>query len=319
VVLVMPGRIGVLVGVEDPSQAAIVRELLEQAHYRVVVVEDGMQALEAARTEEPDLVILGVTLPSLNGFEVCGRLRRDPDLGMLPVIMLTALNEPCHRIRAEQVGVNRFMAAPFDRHELLTTVRALVDRRERQRQLVPFPETARCLLTALEHRAPEVFRHSQRVARLSADVGRSLMLDEQQVQDLTMGALLHDIGKLGVDGDLEDAAGRWEHAVIGARMFGWLRHPELCAIVRSHHEHLDGTGGPDALADEDLPLPVRIVAVCNRFDRLTRGTSDERRCREALEALRTEAGAGLWDPEVAETLEEAVVRCERLDEAAASG
>jgi len=312
----MPGRYCVLVGVEDPCESAIVREVLEQAHYRVLVVDDGMQALVAARIEKPDLVILGVALPSLNGFEVCGRLRGDPDLDNLPVIMLTSLNEPCHRIRAEQVGANWFVAAPFDRYELLTTVRTLLERRERQTQLAPFQETVRCLLTALEHRSPEVLRHSRRVASLAANVGRSLFLDEKQVQELMMGALLHDIGMLGLDGNLEDAADRWDHAVIGSQMLCRFRRPDLCAVVRSHHEHLNGTGGPDALTEEDLSLPVRIVAVCNRFDWLTQGASDPQTRSKGLEALQTEVNAGLWDAEIAESLREVVGQFVLLHEAA---
>lgn len=315
----MPGRNCVLLAADDASHAAIVREVLEQAHYRVLVAGDGLQALEIAHAERPDLLILGVTLPSLNGFELCSRLRSDPELRTLPIIMLTSFNEPPYRIRAEQVGVSRFMAAPFDRHELLTTVRTLLDRRKWQAQLVPFQETVRCLLIALQHRAPEVFSHSQRVACLAGDVGRSLLLDEEQVQELVLGALLHDIGKLGLTGDGTDS---WEpvyHAVIGARMLCRFRGPTLCAVVRSHHEHLNGTGGPDGLAGEDLALPVRIVAICNRFDRLTGGTPGrQRKAREGLEALKIEVDAGLWDPRVAEHLREVVLRSARLSEAVAA-
>ena len=240
-------------------------------------------------------------------------------LRTLPIIMLTSFNEPPYRIRAEQVGVSRFMAAPFDRHELLTTVRTLLDRREvagpagplsGDRPLpvnCPSASCARGVLALAARRLPGRGRRPEpapgRGAGAGAGAGRAVARHWQA----------------GADRGRHNS---WEpvyHAVIGARMLCRFRRPTPCAVVRSHHEHLNGTGGPDGLAGEDLALPVRIVAICNRFDRLTGGTPGrQRKAREGLEALKIEVDAGLWDPRVAEHLREVVLRSARLSEAVAA-
>lgn len=308
----MPGQHKILIADEDLPSADLLREVLEQVHYQVLVAHDGVKALKLAKEERPDLAILAVMLPSLNGFEVCERLRNDPEFGKIPVIMLTILNEAHHRIRAHEAGANEFLTKPFDRPELFTKIRSLLGFQDEVAQGVSFEDVIECLLTGLEGRWPEAVSHARRVAQLAEQLGPLNGLDPNELKELAMGALLHDIGKLGLNqikspaGDDLEESGNWrKHTLLGDQMLSKLNHPPVQEITRSHHEHMDGSGFPDGLKGNQLSVQVRIVAVCNRFDHLTEGWIDnEERAKKAVAVLKEEAKAGRWDPRIVGQLEQ---------------
>ncbi len=160
------------------------------------------------------------------------------------------------------------------------------------------------LAAALDARDPYTAGHSQRVAELSVTVGRQLGLADHDLDTLRIGALLHDIGKIGVpDGVLrkpgrltnEEFAQIELHPTIGARILKPLRFlPEVVAIVELHHEQPDGSGYPHGLTGDAIPVMAAIVHVADAFDAITsaRAYRSGRPVADAIAELRRCAGAG---------------------------
>lgn len=318
----MPASHKILIAEDDLPSAELLREVLEQMHYQVLEANDGAAAVELAGKEHPDLAIVDVMLPFLNGFEVCDKIRRNPELTTLPIIMLTVLNEPHHRIRASQAGATDFLTKPFNRLELLAKVRSLLGLQDAMSQREHFQDVTYCLLTSLGSRSPEAAAHSKRVARIAEQLGRRCGIAPAELKDLYTGALLHDAGKLALDGALPiaseslspDALSIWQkHTVLGDLMFSRFSRPVVKAIIRSHHEQMDGTGFPDGLYGNQIPVPVRVVALCNRLDHLTGGRMEESAAlKAAVPKLTEEAAAGRWDTEILAELEELSKLCTQV-------
>ncbi|HHW41182.1 MAG TPA: response regulator [Syntrophomonadaceae bacterium] len=300
----------ILVIEDDPASAELLKEVLEQVNYRVIVAHDGRNGVKLANQELPDLAIVDVMLPTLNGFEVCEQIRSNQALMTLPIIVLTVFNEPQHRVRAIKAGATDFLNKPFDRLELLTRIRSLLDLKDEISKRELFQDVAYCLMTALNSRSPNVASHSRRVAKLVEQLGMRLSTPTNMISELVTGALLHDIGKLGlilspevVPEDLsEDERTIWkQHPLIGEKMFSRFHRPIVQKIIRSHHERVSGGGFPDSLAGPALEFPVRIVALCNRFDQISKGEPEN--WGEAIKTLQFETGQGYWDSNVLKELE----------------
>lgn len=300
----------VLVVDDDPSVRTMLKQVLEGQGMRVVTAEDGDAALEAVSAVGPDLVLLDVLMPKLNGFEVCRRLNADPDTRLIPVILLTGLDARSDRLAGIEAGADDFLSKPFDRPELLARVRSLL----RMKRYTDDLERAEAVLVALglavEERDPYTHGHCERLAAQSAALGRRLGLDPSGVTALERGGYLHDIGKitvpdaiLGKESSLTPAerAVMRGHPEAGERICQGLRslRPVL-PIIRHHHERLDGSGYPDGLTGREIPLSARILQVVDVYDALT----TERPYKpglpgdEALEIMRTEVKRGWWDGDI---------------------
>lgn len=300
----------ILIIEDNPTSAELLKEILEQSNYQVIIANDGKIGVELATREFPDLAIVDVMLPTLNGFEVCEQIRSNEALKTLPIIILTVLNEPQHLVRAIKAGATDFINKPFDRLELLARVHSLLEIKDEFSKRELFQDVVYCLMTALNSRCPNVAAHSKRVAKMVKQLGMRLSISTNMISELAIGALLHDIGKLGlilspdvIPEELsEDERNIWkQHPLIGEKMFSRFHRPLVQRIIRSHHERVSGEGFPDSLAGPTLDLPVRIVALCNRFDQISKG--DSNRWGEAIKTLQYEASQEYWDSSVLKELE----------------
>jgi len=293
-----------LVVEDDFATGELLKEILEQNDYQVVLRTDGVSALKAVDEQRFDLAMVDVMLPNLNGFQICERIRDDPRNELMPIIILTVLAESQHRIRALQAGATSFLNKPFDRMELLTQIHSLINLSRRVDQRERFDDVVGCLLTLLGLRSPELLAHGQRVAKLAEQLAYRLGLPMSVTAELKAGALLHDVGKLGHDGPWEGLAATGcgkspVHAEWGDRMFSHFHRPLARAIIRSHHEDGAGPGASGEPGDRQTRLAVEIVAVCNRFDHLLRaGSQRPAGLQDALALLEGEVKARGWDPEV---------------------
>jgi putative two-component system response regulator len=291
--------------------------VLEAAGYRVLAVADGEAGLTTVDAEQPDLVVLDIGLPGIDGLEVCARLRAEPRNATLPIIMLTARAQLDDLVSGLGAGADDYLAKPFRQPELLARIRAAL----RLRAALVRMETAHAVVAALanavEAKDPITEHHCQRLAFLSARLTDRLDLDHATAETIAYGALLHDVGKIGIPeailtkpGPLDEA--EWElmrrHPEIGERICRPLgAGAGFLPIIRHHHERWDGRGYPDRLAGEAIPLGARIVAVADAFDAMThdRHYRVARSVADALAEIHAAAG-NQFDPELARLFVEAI-------------
>jgi len=297
----------VLVVDDVPANRMLLRAFLAEVDCDVVFAENGIQALAVVQQEGPDVVLLDVQMPGLDGFAVCRQIKADPATRLLPVVMITALHSTKDRVDALEAGADDFMTKPVERVELVARVRSALRLSSMHDRLDSAERVIFALASAVEARDSYTEAHTQRVANASRELGAQVGLGPDDLDILYRGALLHDIGKIGVpDGILLKPGPLTEtelllmqqHPVIGERIARPLRSATVCLpIIRHHHERWDGEGYPDRLTGDDIPLMARIVAVCDSFDALVsdRPYRQGRSPRAAMQVL--EAGAGRqWDP-----------------------
>ncbi len=313
---------------EPRIRDALVR-VLESVGYRCQQAGSAGAALEVLEREAFPVVLSDIRMPGMDGVALLHQIRqRWPDTA---VLMLTAVAEVETAVACLQAGAFDYIPKPFQVDEVRARVaqalekrRLLLENRRYQEHLAEmveqqalrieelFLEGVQTLAHALEAKDAYTQGHSARVSAYAGRVARELAIAEADVQLIELGAELHDIGKIGVreavlhkPARLTDEEYRhiMEHTVIGARILSpLLKHaPQVLAVVRSHHERLDGRGLPDGLVGEQIPFPARVVAVADAFDAMTTGRPyrPPRTVRDALNELRMGVGTQ-WDRSVVE-------------------
>lgn len=287
------------------------------------LAEDGPTALDIVETDPPDLVLLDVQMPAMDGYEVCRRIKSMPHGRLLPVVMITALNHSDDRVAALEAGADDFMSKPVERAELVARVRSALRLKALYNTLDSAEQVIFSLAAAVE--AKDVFteRHTQRVGESARYLGRRIGLPEYALDALYRGGIIHDIGKIGVPdaillkpgplNEVETARMR-EHVAIGEAIVRPLKSAtNLLPIIRHHHERYDGRGYPDGLRGRQIPRLARIVSLCDAFDALVNDRPYRARLstEEAVAVLR--AGAGTqWDPEMVDILTSEIPSIQRL-------
>jgi putative two-component system response regulator len=302
----------VLVIDDQPQSLEAMREALYPLGFEVWQAVDGETGFLLARERQPDVILLDVMMPGIDGYEVCRRLKADEETRLLPVVFFTGLDSRQARLRGLEVGATDFLSKPFDLVELEVRVRNLVHFRRLTQDLDDAEKMLFAVARAIEARDEGTGEHCDRLSQLAAHLGEHVGMDPEAVKALRRAGYLHDIGKIAVPDAVLLKPGRlnqseWHimqtHVEIGVKICAPLRtlRPVL-PIIRHHHEHGDGTGYPDALKDNAIPLLARVFQVVDVFDALT----NERPYRRALpvgEALalqRKETSRGWWDEEIFE-------------------
>ena len=300
----------VLVVEDDPQNARLVSRLLASDGFDVTVVRDGPSALSAIAASPPGVVLLDWMLPGMNGIEICERLKREPQTRLIPIVMLTGLGAREHRLAGISAGADDFLTKPFDAEELRARVRSLT----RLKQYTDELESAESVITSLaltvEARDQATDGHCQRLAAYATALGAVLDVDEDGLAALERGAYLHDVGKIGIPdavllkpGPLtaDERVLMQQHTVIGERLCGNLKSlTAVRPIVRHHHERLDGSGYPDGLRGDEIPLFAQIVGVVDTFDAITtsRPYREARTACEARDELLADVRGGRFDGEL---------------------
>jgi putative two-component system response regulator len=309
---------------DDPLQIEFGRTLAARAGYRFAGAPDGREGLKLAHELRPDVILLDYVMPDLNGKQVFEKILRSPDqkLRHTPVIMLTAQSAN----RAEQralldAGLAAYLYKPFGYHELLNVidnVLALSQTRERNRLLEvqarqSFVATARMLVTLLFAKDPCTAEHSNMTADLAEAVAANYGLGDRDAPLVKLGALLHDIGKIGVPEHIlckpgkltcEEMAVMRLHVDYGDEALSGVPHMETVReMVKYHHEWWDGCGYPFNLRGAEIPFGARLVSVVDAFDSMTsdRPYRNQLSTGEAYRRLRAGAGSQ-FDPALVEAL-----------------
>ncbi|CAN5774294.1 response regulator [soil metagenome] len=276
-----PLRALVLVVDDDLTQRQILARILEHEGYAVLGVGDGETGLRAIVEHQPELVLLDLNLPRMDGFEVCRRLRSDPVTATLPVIVLTGHTSTDDMVASLDAGADDFLAKPFQQAELLARMRSAFRLRGAINSLERAAQIVATLANAVEAKDADLVHHCRWLARHAARVAVSIGLRGEELEAVAYGALLHDVGKIGVPEHLLRKEGplseqEWKlmrrHPVIGERICQPLNASRgFAPIIRHHHERFDGRGYPDGLSGEAIPLGARIVAITDAYEAIVHG------------------------------------------------
>jgi putative two-component system response regulator len=266
----------------------------------VITASSGPEGIEKASTEFPDVILLDVIMPGMDGFETCKKLRVSQDTKHIPVVMVTAIsNSAENRKKGLEAGADAFMSKPIDEGELIAQVRSMLRikrsedilRRERDslENLVKertaelrkslegaeklLEQTIHVLANTVETRDPYTAGHQLRTADIAAAIAVEIDMDENTQKGIYMASMIHDIGKINIPSEILNKPGPIndtefslikEHPSIGARIIEPIEFPwPISTIITQHHERLDGSGYPYGLHDEEILSEAKILAVAD--------------------------------------------------------
>jgi len=265
---------------DEASNLQLLRQIL-QDHYRLRFAKDGTRALELAREECPNLILLDVMMPGMSGYEVCAALKADPALASIPVIFVTALNDTDDELEGFEAGAVDYITKPISPPIVRARVRNHLSLVRMEALRASRLEIVQRLGLAAEYKDNETGLHVIRMSHFARLLGLAAGMTELEADDLLHAAPMHDVGKIGIPDRILQKPGpldpeEWKvmqsHALIGAEIIG-EHDGGMLALARnialSHHEKWDGSGYPYGLAGDAIPLEGRICAVADVFDALT--------------------------------------------------
>lgn len=313
---------------EEPSTVLIVDDdrdlvrflelVLTREGYEVHAAFDGREALRKVAADPPDLVLLDIVMPKVDGFEVCRRLKQDPATRLIPVVMITALGELDDKIKAIDAGADDFLHKPCEKIELLARVRSLLRVKHLNDELDTAENVVFALARAVEAKDSYTEGHTERVRRYAMALGRKLGLPEKDISALSKAGILHDMGKIGVSDSVLNKTGRLSpeeeedmkrHAASGHRICAPLKSiRDALPIIRWHHERLDGSGYPDGLKGDQIPVCAQLMGIVDIYDALATDRSYRKALsrEECFQTLREDAAKGWRDPRYVEAFIEVI-------------
>jgi len=350
-------QISIMIVDDTPANLQVLAGMLKDGGYKVRPVPSGKLAINAAENDPPDLILLDIMMPEMDGYDVCRKLKSTEKLKNIPVIFISAMNDTPDKVKALGVGGVDYITKPFQFAEVRARVETHLKIRKLQLELQEHNNmlqkivenkvkeisdsqmaTIIALARLAESRDYETGKHIERVQiyckmladRLCEKSGSKGKMDIAYVENIFHASPLHDIGKVGISDSILLKPGKLTpeefeimktHTVIGAQTLEAVRgkYPKNAfinmgiAIARSHHEKWDGTGYPNGLAGEDIPLCARIMAVVDVYDALR-----AKRCykkpfehRESCDIIIKDEGKS-FDPAIIEIFKELSSRFETV-------
>lgn len=300
--------IRVLVTDDDPGVRTALARSLTNAGAEVRTAENGTGALSVAREWNADTILLDASMPGMDGFEACRRLKADPASRLIPVIIITGLDTTDDRRRVLEAGADGIIPKPYDREELFARVRSCARLKQTTDHLERADEVLVVLARSVEGKDPNTLGHCERLSDYSARLAARIGMDAADVDALRLSGLVHDIGKGALPDtilrksttlDDQEWAAMRSHPVEGERICsGAPGFGRVLPIIRHHHEKMDGSGYPDGLRGNDIPKAARVLQLVDVYDALT--TARPYRLADspegALGIMEHEVDRGWWDP-----------------------
>ena len=297
--------------VDDNLQVmAVMRELLSSRGYDIVAVPSVEAAQAEILRQPPDLILSDVLMPGKSGYEFCREVKEDPRTRLIPFVLITGLTDRESKLEGIEAGADDFLNKPIFAEELFARVNSLLKLKEFTDELETAESVICTLGLSVESRDPYTEGHCERLARHAVAMGHHLGLDEDSIVALRRGGYLHDLGKIAVPDEILKkganlTAQEWEvmkkHPITGENICKPLKSLRLVLpIIRNHHEHFDGSGYPDRLTGQEIPLLPRVLQVVDVYDalRTSRPYKPALPYEQAAVTMRQEARAGLWDAEL---------------------
>ena len=294
---ILPQKI--LIVDDDERNVRLMEAILKVEGYAIRLAFSGEEALKSIEEEPPDLILLDVMMPGMSGFDVAGKLKLNPETKTIPIIMVTALHDRNSRLLALEHGAEEFLSKPVDRAELWVRVRNLLRLKEYQNFLADhnrileeqvaqrtaqlreaYRETIYTMTRAAEYKDEETSAHIRRVSYYSRTLAERLGMDALSQDQIFHASPMHDVGKIAIPDSImlkpgglnaEEWAVMREHTVLGHRILSKGKSDYLkmgAEIALNHHERWDGGGYPNGRKGEEIPLPARIMAICDVYDAL---------------------------------------------------
>ncbi|GDY26034.1 HD-GYP domain-containing protein [Agarivorans sp. Toyoura001] len=318
----MENRATVLIVDDTPENIDVLAGILRE-DYKIQVARNGDMALKiVSKANKPDLILLDIMMPGIDGFEVCRRLKDDLTTRHIPVVFVTAKISPADELHGLELGavdyITKPVSPPVVKVRVKTHLALFNQNRELDRKVKEQTDvinTTRLQIIqrlgrAAEYKDNETGLHVIRMSHYSKILGIAAGMSEPDAEVLMNAAPMHDIGKIGIPDSVLQKPGKldadeWDimqsHAVIGGEILGEGDSSELLDLAKTvaltHHEKWDGSGYPNGLAGEDIPIVGRIVAIADVFDALTsqRPYKQAWPVEKAVDLLKSEAGTH-FDP-----------------------
>jgi putative two-component system response regulator len=315
-VIPISGSVAKVLVVDDlPMNLELLEAILIRQSYEVLMANSGMAALEILARTDVDLILLDVMMPEMDGFETCRRIKSLAATRMVPVILLTGLNDQESRLKGIDAGADDFISKPPSVPELIARTKSLIRIRQLNRNLASIESVLFSLAKAVEAKDRYTQGHIERVAHLSTVIGRQMGLTPKELKAMEYGGILHDIGKIGIPNAILNKPGPLTpeerkimetHSILGYQIGLPLKENLGLAlqVIRYHHEKLDGSGYPDGLIADEIPMVAKIVGVVDIYDALItdrpyrKGMPREK----AFSILKEEAAAEKIDKDVVNRL-----------------
>lgn len=300
----------ILVVDDYPSNRMAAVALLSVEGYDVIEAESGSAALAQVFAINPDLILLDVMMPGMDGYEVCRRLKADEHTRLTPIVFVTALDDRRARLKGIEAGGDDFLTKPFDQLELSARVRSLIRQKRLNEDLDHAEKVLFSIARTVESRDADTGDHCERLVLRGKAFGEFLGLSRPEVRDLMWAGYLHDIGKVGIPDAVLLKQGKltseeWEvmkqHVLIGEQICQPLRTMRgVIPIIRHHHERWDGSGYPDGLVEAEIPQLAQIFQVIDIYDALTSERPYKKAFspEEALKIIAEETCKGWRNPEL---------------------
>src|ERR1700687_3560701 len=282
---------------DDPQAVGILEPILISRGFSVAVARDGIEGLEKVKLLSPDILLLAVNRPRMDGIELCRRIKSDDTFRLIPVIMLTAQADLEKKLEAVEAGADDFVNKPYNTVELVTRIKSLLKVKYLNEQLDSAEAILFSMARAIEAKDSYTQGHGERVSELARRLADHLGLADDEKDALRKGGILHDIGKIGVPDKILNKAGALTteertiirmHPAAGAKICEKLKSIRgAIPVIRHHHERLDGSGYPDQLSGEEIPLIAGMMTIVDIYDALTTTRSYRKRLppEEALEIM----------------------------------
>lgn len=270
----------ILIVDDEPANLATLRQVLSPEH-SLIFARSGKEALAACVKHRPALVLLDVIMPEMDGYEVCRKLKENPETAHIPIIFVTGLTEVGDEMRGFEAGAVDYIMKPISPPVVCARVRLHLSLVSASQLEQSYHEAIRMLGEAGEYKDADTGLHIWRMASYSRALAAEAGWSASECQKIELAAPMHDVGKVAIPDAVLRKPGKLDetewvtmktHSMIGYHILSRSQAPILrmaAIIARSHHEKWNGTGYPDGLAGDDIPEIARIVAIADVFDALT--------------------------------------------------